>query len=55
MNSKIWAKLLAAFLAFALTFADVAILGSGISTAISTRYYKLRRTKYKCEESKSRI
>lgn len=37
MNSKMMTKLLAAFLAFALTFTDVAILGSGVSTAISTR------------------
>lgn len=37
MNSKMMTKLLAAFLAFMLTFADVAVLGSGISNAISTR------------------
>ncbi len=44
MNSKMKTKVLACALAFILAFADVALLGSGVSTAISTRIYQFRRT-----------
>ncbi len=44
MNNKICAKVLACVLAFILAFADVSLLGSGVSTAISTRDYQSRRT-----------